>query len=176
MMHVLFCQIPKSDILFLWISSEVLSYDYCCTCHNYQGSSIDGKVTIFDYKHYFMSRKWIWTSVTRATNLDDVYFFDYTNDPLHARTIKDYFKKKCDGYKGQDKADNRSIPSEGYVTANWFMEKMKAGQCCQERGCGLYVSSSGTTSNITAQRLDNQVSHTIDNCIIMCTRCNVTAK
>ena len=52
-------------------------FGYCATCHSLQGSSISGPVTIFDWNHYFVDKKWLWTCLTRATNLDDVYFYDY---------------------------------------------------------------------------------------------------
>ena len=74
---------------------------YCCTCHNYQGSSIDGKVTIFDYKHYFCSRKWLWTAITRATDLDNVYFYNYEDDVLNASLIRDYFEKNVKDIRGK---------------------------------------------------------------------------
>lgn len=52
-------------------------FNYCATCHSLQGSSISGPVTIFDWNHYFVDKKWLWTAITRATNLDDLYFYDY---------------------------------------------------------------------------------------------------
>jgi hypothetical protein len=44
-------------------------HSYCRTTHSYQGSSIDAKITVFDWRFFFVSRKWIYTSVTRATEL-----------------------------------------------------------------------------------------------------------
>ena len=44
-------------------------HSYCRTCHSFQGSSIDEKITIFDWKFFFVNRKWIYTAVTRATEL-----------------------------------------------------------------------------------------------------------
>jgi hypothetical protein len=32
-------------------------FNYCGTCHSFQGSSIDESITIFDYKHHFCTRK-----------------------------------------------------------------------------------------------------------------------
>ena len=43
-------------------------FNYCATCHSLQGSSVRGPVTIFDWNHYFVDKKWLWTAITRATN------------------------------------------------------------------------------------------------------------
>ena len=57
------------------------------------------------------------------------------------------------------------------------MKNVKADSCCFECGCGLTISTeSGVSSNITAQRMDNSICHTIDNCMPMCLRCNCAAK
>ena len=47
---------------------------YCRTRHSLQGSSISYKITIFDWKLYFVNRKWIYTAVTRATELGNFIF------------------------------------------------------------------------------------------------------
>jgi len=48
---------------------------YCRTCHSYQGSSIKDEITIFEWYLSFTSRKWIWTAITRTTDLDKVYIY-----------------------------------------------------------------------------------------------------
>ncbi len=47
---------------------------YCRTCHSFQGSSINDKITIFDWKFLLVNRKWLYTAVTRATELKTVVF------------------------------------------------------------------------------------------------------
>ena len=57
-------------------------YNYARTCHSFQGSSIPYKdeedehgakvsnpMTIFDWRFTHVDRKWIYTSITRATDL-----------------------------------------------------------------------------------------------------------
>ncbi|MFM7978143.1 MAG: C-terminal helicase domain-containing protein, partial [Candidatus Fonsibacter sp.] len=53
------------------------SHYYCKTCHSFQGNTIDEAITIFDHKFAYVPRKWLYTAVTRATNLKHVYFYDY---------------------------------------------------------------------------------------------------
>ena len=55
-------------------------FNYCTTCHSVQGSTFHESITIFDYKFFFVSRKWIWTAIGRARNLDDVYFDECRKD------------------------------------------------------------------------------------------------
>ena len=55
-------------------------FNSCGTCHSQQGASIDTFITIFDYKHFFVTREWLWVAITWATELDNVYFYDYTFD------------------------------------------------------------------------------------------------
>ena len=52
-------------------------FNYCGTCHSYQGISIDESMTIFDYKYHFVNRRWLWTAITRATDLNNVWFYEY---------------------------------------------------------------------------------------------------
>ena len=52
-------------------------HNYCRTCHSFQGSSIDEAITIFDHKFAYVNRKWLYTAITRATKLKQVYFYDY---------------------------------------------------------------------------------------------------
>ena len=64
-----------------------------------QGSTIQESLTIFDYKFFFVSRKWLWAAIGRARNLDDVYFYDYSEDEeFNLNLIKAYFKNKIKGY------------------------------------------------------------------------------
>ena len=56
-------------------ANACMGYSYCRTCHSAQGATIEDKMTIFDWKHYHVSREWIWTAITRAEKLDDVFIF-----------------------------------------------------------------------------------------------------
>ena len=62
-------------------------FNYCGTAHSFQGSSIDESITIVDYGHHFCTRKWIWTAITRATELKNVYFYTYVEPELNNKLI-----------------------------------------------------------------------------------------
>jgi hypothetical protein len=55
-------------------------FDYCATCHSSQGASINGKVGIFDCDNKLADWRWLWTAITRATEIENVYFYRYNND------------------------------------------------------------------------------------------------
>ncbi len=52
------------------------THNYCKTCHSFQGNTIEGSITIFDHKFVYVSRKWLYTTATKATNLKQLYFYD----------------------------------------------------------------------------------------------------
>jgi hypothetical protein len=83
-------------------------HSYCRTCHSFQGSSIDGKITIFDWKFVFVNRKWIYTAVTRATELKNVFFFAGPSEEHNETVLDKYLAKKAENYK--NKTSNTTDP------------------------------------------------------------------
>ena len=79
------------------IIKDAFIFNYCATCHSSQGASINGKVCIFDYNDKFVDWRWRWTAITRATQLENVYFYKYNNDKKDYFTnnlLRSYFDKK----------------------------------------------------------------------------------
>ena len=141
---------------------------YGRTCHSFQGSSIDDKLTIFDWKFSHASRKWLYTSVTRATHLRNVLFYDYDEDAEKQEQMLQYFGRKVDRYKQQDRKAKREVKEEGYITKDWLIGCL--GKSCSECGdCLVYEQG---RSNLTAQRVDNNLPHLIDNVVPCCIWCN----
>ena len=92
-------------------------FAHASTCHSAQGSTINEKITIFDYHHFFCSREWLWTAITRSTDLNNVYFFRYAvgiKDELNYNLILAYFQRKVSGYKSQDRLAKREISKDNY--------------------------------------------------------------
>ena len=86
------------------------------------------------------------------------------------KMINNYFSNKIDGYKKQDLKCNRDI-NHNYVNVEWL-------RSCLSKSCScgdvfeITNNKNVITSNITANRIDNDLSHTIDNIIPMCIICN----
>ncbi|MFM7982745.1 MAG: C-terminal helicase domain-containing protein, partial [Candidatus Fonsibacter sp.] len=74
-------------------------HNYCKTCHSFQGSTVDEAITIFDHKFAYVSRKWPYTTVTRATNLKHVYFYDYDESAEKEKDMVQYFTRKVENYR-----------------------------------------------------------------------------
>lgn len=156
-------------------------FAYCSTCHSAQGSSIDDTITIFDYNHFLVKNypEWIWTALTRCRDLNKVKFFKYssdTNDEFNEKCIMSYFDRKIETYKLQDRKAHRNIPKQGYVNAEWFCKNIK--NQCNYCGCGFHldIRNGNIMSNLTAQRKNNDLTHTLDNIIPYCCRCNCSCK
>ena len=62
--------------LYKAIIAKHFIYSYCATCHSVQGTSIRDSITIHEWdKKYLVSKEWLWCSLTRARDLNKVYFF-----------------------------------------------------------------------------------------------------
>jgi hypothetical protein len=132
---------------------------------------VDESLTIFDYKYNFVDKKWIWTAITRATDLNNVWFYEYDEKPENINNIKSYFSKKIEGYKLQDSKAKRNI-SNNYVDVDWLMKCIN--KHCDHCGCNLELNFDNgfISSNITAQRTNNDICHSLDNIVPMCVVCN----
>ena len=151
-------------------------FNYCSTCHSTQGQTIDENITIYDWKFYYVTREWLWTAITRATSLDNVYFYEYVEPELNRDLIYAYFKRRVEGYKKQDvERSNERLPKEvinNYITPEWLMNSVN--KICPSCNNMLYIRfrDGNTYTNITAQRSDNSLYHTLDNIKPMCRMCN----
>ena len=158
-------------------------FAYCSTCHSAQGSSIDGDITIFDWNHFLVRdyKEWIWTAVSICRDLNKVKFFKYSdniNDGFNEQCIKSYFARKIVNYKEQDKKAKREIPKNNYVNVNvqWFIDNISNN--CNYCGCGFHtdMNNGNISAKLTAQRKDNELTHTLNNIIPYCKRCNCSCK
>jgi len=148
-------------------------HNYTRTCHSFQGSSIDGPITVFDWKFAFVNRKWVWTAITRARDLKKVYFHDYDENQENIEKMMQYFQRKVDAYKYQDKRAKRETDGPNYITKEWLFG-------CIGKGCGrcgdnlTYERVGGKIDcNLTAQRLNCSIGHYLDNVVGYCQFCNM---
>ena len=159
------------------IIKDAFIFNYCATCHSSQGASINGKVCIFDYKNKLANWRWLWTAITRATEIENVYFYRYNNDKaddFNNNLLCSYFDKKIVGYKMQDKLGHREICKD-YISSDWFFDNL--GATCNICKCELIYNihaSGAVSSNITADRINNNIGHSLSNCKICCVRCNAS--
>ncbi|MFM7984697.1 MAG: hypothetical protein ACKPKO_35780, partial [Candidatus Fonsibacter sp.] len=122
---------------------------------HFQGNTIDESITIFDHKFACVSRKWLYTTVTKATNLKRVYFYDYDESAEKEKDIIQYFDRKVENYKLQGQQANWSIGDANFITKEWLMSCV--GKSCGSCGdCLTYnVLHGNIDCNLTAQRVCN---------------------
>ena len=150
-------------------------HSYCRTCHSFQGSSVDEAITIFDTDFYFVTRKWVYTALTRATELSKVFF--YVGPPMVTKEVNEddvlerYLELKVHNYKSQDLKAGRPL-AENYVTKQWLFDQY--GKTCP--GCGdcfrFELYKGRVDGNLTADRIDCEESHHLNNIAPLCTPCN----
>ena len=154
-------------------------YGYCATAHSCQGASINNNITIHEWdKSYLVSREWAWTALTRARDFNKVAFFknDKADEKMEKQLLINYLKNKIDGYKKQDLKAGRELNEKNYVDVNFCMERLRG--TCQKCGGDFHIEikKGALSSNFTCQRVDNEFSHTKDNCVAFCNYCNCSSK
>ena len=121
--------------------------------------------------------EWLWTSITRARDFNNVYFYKNKegDEDMFKSLVINYFKNKVEGYKQQDRVAKREIDEEQYIDENWCLKYFKS--CCQNCGIKFNLDTRGgkISSNFTAQRCDNELCHTVENCTAFCVYCNCSA-
>ena len=156
---------------------QIFIYASCYTCHSKQGCSIDGDVIVYDWMYNYVSKEWLYTAITRAKDLNKIKFYKHeiTRD-IKESEIQRYFNQKVKQYKSQDIEAGRSINEEDYVNAEWLMGQLK-NRCtdCNEPFIVERVDHKLTT-NLSANRLNNDKAHYISNCNSMCVLCNCCAR
>ena len=79
------------------IIDKPFRYAYCATTHSRQGTSISDNMTIHEWnKDYLVCREWLWTSITRARDFNNVYFYKNKEceEDMFKSLVINYFKTK----------------------------------------------------------------------------------
>jgi hypothetical protein len=100
--------------------------------------------------------------------LKNVLFFDYNENAEQEEAMLRYFQRKVVSYRQQDRKAKREVKEEGYITSEWLMGCL--WKSCSE--CGERLTYEHGRSNLTAQRVDNNLPHLIDNIVPCCCWCN----
>ena len=103
------------------------------------------------------------------------------NEEQIERNINQYFRNKIQGYIEQDKKAGRDFNNvmqcDEYIDIKWLNKCINS--VCGSCGNKLTLDvddNFNVSSDITAQRLDNNLPHQLDNIIPMCVYCNCSNK
>ena len=149
-------------------------YAYCYTCHSKQGCSVDDDIVIYDWSLWCCCPNWYWTSITRCRDLNRVKFYKYDtdNNNISKMKVETYFRNKVMSYKEQDQNAGRDIEGDDYVDINYLINMMnETCQNCNEP-LTIDIEDDKIVSNITCQRVNNDIAHFKNNCIGFCNTCN----
>jgi len=145
------------------------SLPYCNTVHSSQGNDIPQKFVIADWKRKDITTNWLYTAITRATNMDHIHFLDQELCDINEVSVAEYM---IGCYKQQDKTKHRSYVDGDYITPTWILSShtLCGGRCYK---CKSYMSfEKNGTNKVSVNRLNNDLAHTKANCEIICVLCN----
>ena len=144
---------------------------FCFTCHSVQGQTIETEYTIFDIYNKRISREWIYTAITRATELENITIYDgFICKELEFEDLKSFLTGKIGRYISQDIKAKRTICND-YATPEHIYSFLNT--YCLGSKCSHVLLDE---TNITLERVDNELSHTIANTVGMCKMCNCSGE
>jgi hypothetical protein len=146
---------------------KIFKLNYSRTCHSLQGLSVDEGITIFDIFNPFVGVNWIYTAITRATRLDNIYIYCAKENTVDFSKLDETIRRRIQGHMEYDL--KREFLITDYITVNWVKDKLFQTKKCKY--CDRRFDYNDNES-WSIDRLDNNLSHTKENCQIICRRCN----
>ena len=97
---------------------------------------------MFDYNHWRVTKEWLYTAITRSTDLNKVYFYksscDVKDDVLNTNCVYSYVCRNVKGHKEKEHAAKRKVKHKHFMTADCLMERLSG--CCSECGMELHLT------------------------------------
>ena len=144
---------------------------YARTCSSVQGMTIDENITIFDYYNNFVDKYWIYTALTRTTELKNVSIYVGKQS-----STEDYVKgkimKMITFHKESDAKACREWNGD-YIDLEYVLQEFKNTSNC--RYCGEPIDILGDEC-FSIDRVNNDIAHIKSNCQIICVTCNKSKK
>jgi len=167
--------------------SRIFKMPYARTCHSWQGETIREPVTIMDIDFKHAIGRWLWTAITRTDDLDKLTILrpsKYSQDPceiINSIHYSNYFCCKIGGYKTSDVKTGRiqhMRDEADFVTPSWIVEKyIETNGLCMRCGelidIGLDPMDKIPLTDLTVDRIDDNLPHLMSNCGLSHTSCNV---
>ena len=147
--------------------------------------TINEPYTIFDTNIAYTDRRWIYTAISRCVSFDQITIFKHSDNECKALEkckYNQYFDLKIKNYIQQDiiasriTKDNDNLYYKGclinnYIDSNWIKEQKQKCVICNENF--VYELEDGKIiSNMSVDRIKNDLPHTNSNCQMCCVYCN----
>ena len=147
---------------------------FSLTGHSTQGVTTDKTLNIFDTESKFMTARWLWTAITRTTDLNKVNFIVRQNGSY--LEMKYNFNAMINRYKENDILAGREFKDEDFVSEedikDMFSKQHGKCICCLEYM--NLISDRFDGSNISVDRICNDIPHVKGNIQLTCNRCNIS--
>ena len=116
---------------------------------------------------YFVSVEWIYTALTRATDLSNIQIF--TGVLPNPKDLDKIINNKLNLHQIEDELKEREFD----LDSQWVHSQLKNVKSCKYCHCDLDITGD---HQFSVDRVDSRRGHTKDNCQIICLRCNVSKK
>ena len=140
-------------------------------------------MTIFDLNLPYVSKNHIWVGITRARSLKNLQIFIHPENEIKSYTfarIKQYFNMKIQNYKKQDEKAKRDYKADDYIDEDFiFQQQKKTNNKCSYclKDLQIYIDNDNIVkSDLTIDRINNNLAHIKTNSKICCFLCNVSKK
>lgn len=145
------------------------------TVHQVQGLSFNEPITVCDlnFKYAKNNPNWLWVSLTRNRNLDDIYVcFNDLNMKLNG------FDFKLKGYELADREKGFKWGRNEYISESWVIDCLhKQMGCCKRCLISLKVNyEEKDLDQYSVNRINNLLPHISSNCELICYSCNCALK
>jgi hypothetical protein len=144
---------------------ETFKLPYARTCHSLQGLTTGDYLNVFDVNHFCVTKNWLITALSRCRTLN-IRIFD---SKIDSENFDIFLNNKIISYKEQDKAAGRYTDVEDYITVPDFKLLLGDSTCVH---CGVDLDR----TNMTLDRVDDELPHIASNCVLSCHYCNISHK
>ena len=144
---------------------------YARTCSSVQGMTINENITIWDFWNNFVNKYWLYTAITRTTELSNVRIFTGKQKDL-TDMLKEKIVKMIKFHKESDAKACREWNGD-YIDVEYVLEELKNTSNCKY--CGEPIDITGNEC-FSVDRINNDLAHIKSNCQIICVTCNVSKK
>ena len=180
----------NKEMIIKYDQLKYMSLPYSSTSHSTQGMTIYEPYTIFDSNIAYADRRWIYTSITRCVNFNQITIFEHSQKECQALEkckYKQYYELKVDNYINQDiiagritkNNDNELLYKnkviEDYIDYKWITEQDFKCYMCGEY-FDIELCDAKVNSNLTVDRIKNELPHVKNNCRLCCHLCNVSKR
>jgi hypothetical protein len=146
--------------------------NHALTGFSMQGMTSKQPIIIHDIFNRFVSDRWIWTAITRCTDINNITINLFKPD----YELYYNFNKMIENHEQEDKDNNRIM--NDFITKEWINNTFhkQNGECAH---CGTALNKRcivGDPLNLSIDRSCNAIGHIKNNCVLSCVRCNCQKK